>query len=171
MGWVGVGQPFQIANLENSFQHFTLPIFKKLGGRPSVFRGGFLSRTSEGAITSLALGRKIYHPFHQNPQGAPELGAFELSYTCHIVGGLPIRYKGLSLHLLFSSKRLDYVNHARRLAEDDWTGMESEEEEDKKDDEEMDIDTGKKLPKRYANQVSSPEKGRPGQIPLKVMLP
>ncbi|KAK1338609.1 hypothetical protein QTO34_019263, partial [Cnephaeus nilssonii] len=49
-------------------------------------------------------------------------------------------------------KRLDYVNHARRLAEDDWTGMESEEEE-KKCDEEMDIDTGKKLPKRYANQL------------------
>ena len=40
-------------------------------------------------------------------------------------------------------KRLDYVNHARRLAEDDWTGMESEEEEEKKDDEEMDVDTGK----------------------------
>ncbi|XP_021569386.1 snurportin-1 isoform X2 [Carlito syrichta] len=53
---------------------------------------------------------------------------------------------------LQKSKRLDYVNHARRLAEDDWTGMESEEEE-KKDDEEMDIDIGKKLPKRYANQL------------------
>ncbi|VFV41495.1 snurportin-1-like [Lynx pardinus] len=54
---------------------------------------------------------------------------------------------------LQKSKRLDYVNHARRLAEDDWTGMESEEEDDKKDDEEMDVDTGKKLPKRYANQL------------------
>ncbi|XP_017373727.1 snurportin-1-like [Cebus imitator] len=53
---------------------------------------------------------------------------------------------------LQKSKRLDYVNHARRLAEDDWTGMESE-EEDKKDDEEMDIDTVEKLPKRYANQI------------------
>ena len=82
-----------------------------------------------------------------------------------------MRHKGLSLCLLSSSKRLDYVNHARRLAEDDWTGMESEEEDDKKDDEEMDVDTGKKLPKRYANQVSSPEKVRPGQIPLKEMLP
>ncbi|XP_052044233.1 snurportin-1 isoform X3 [Apodemus sylvaticus] len=51
------------------------------------------------------------------------------------------------------SKRLDYVNHARRLAEDDWTGMESGEEENKKDEEEMDIDPGKKLPKRYANQL------------------
>ncbi|KAJ8790257.1 hypothetical protein J1605_021334 [Eschrichtius robustus] len=54
---------------------------------------------------------------------------------------------------LQKSKRLDYVNHARRLAEDDWTGTESEEEEEKKDDEEMDIDTGKKLPKLYANQL------------------
>ncbi|XP_076979814.1 snurportin-1 isoform X3 [Tamandua tetradactyla] len=54
---------------------------------------------------------------------------------------------------LQKSKRLDYVNHARRLAEDDWTGMESEEEKDKEDDEEMDIDAGKKLPKRYANQL------------------
>lgn len=50
------------------------------------------------------------------------------------------------------------MNHARRLAENDWTGMESEEEEEKKDDEEMDIDIGKKLPKHYANQVSGPEK-------------
>ncbi|KFO37968.1 Snurportin-1 [Fukomys damarensis] len=53
---------------------------------------------------------------------------------------------------LQKSKRLDYVNHARRLAEDDWTGMESE-DGDAKDDEEMDVDTGKKLPKRYANQL------------------
>ncbi|XP_038623053.1 snurportin-1-like [Tachyglossus aculeatus] len=59
---------------------------------------------------------------------------------------------------LQKSKRLDYVNHARRLAEDDWSGMDSEEEEeeeegDKREDEEMDIDVGKKLPKRYANQL------------------
>ncbi|XP_003128528.1 snurportin-1 isoform X2 [Sus scrofa] len=54
---------------------------------------------------------------------------------------------------LQKSKRQDYVNHARRLAENDWTGMESEEEEEKKDDEEMDIDIGKKLPKHYANQL------------------
>uniref|UniRef100_A0A8C6GT01 Snurportin-1 n=1 Tax=Mus spicilegus TaxID=10103 RepID=A0A8C6GT01_MUSSI len=54
---------------------------------------------------------------------------------------------------LQKSKRLDYVNHARRLAEDDWTGMESGEEENKNDEEEMDIDPSKKLPKRYANQL------------------
>lgn len=55
-----------------------------------------------------------------------------------------------------SRRRLDYVNHARRLAEDDWAGVESEGEEKEEDaeEEEMDVDAGKKLPKRYANQVS-----------------
>ncbi|KAF1520186.1 Snurportin-1, partial [Eudyptes sclateri] len=53
-------------------------------------------------------------------------------------------------------RRLDYVNHARRLAEDDWAGVESEGEEKEGEDaeeEEMDVDPGKKLPKRYANQL------------------
>uniref|UniRef100_A0A452ITQ4 Snurportin-1 n=1 Tax=Gopherus agassizii TaxID=38772 RepID=A0A452ITQ4_9SAUR len=56
---------------------------------------------------------------------------------------------------LQKSKRLDYVNHARRLAEDDWTGAEREEEEEGEDagNEDMDVDVGKKLPKRYANQL------------------
>lgn len=53
-------------------------------------------------------------------------------------------------------RRLDYVNHARRLAEDDWADVESEEEEGEDgEEEEMDVDAGKKLPKRYANQVRS----------------
>lgn len=48
------------------------------------------------------------------------------------------------------------MNHARRLAEDDWAGVESEGEEEKdEEEEEMDVDAGKKLPKRYANQVRS----------------
>lgn len=49
------------------------------------------------------------------------------------------------------------MNHARRLAEDDWAGVESEEKEEGEDgeEEEMDVDAGKKLPKRYANQVRS----------------
>ncbi|XP_063201617.1 snurportin-1 isoform X2 [Chroicocephalus ridibundus] len=51
-------------------------------------------------------------------------------------------------------RRLDYVNHARRLAEDDWAGVESEGEEEKdEEEEEMDVDAVKKLPKRYANQL------------------
>ncbi|KFO82040.1 Snurportin-1, partial [Cuculus canorus] len=49
-------------------------------------------------------------------------------------------------------RRLDYVNHARRLAEDDWAGVESTDEEEDAEEEEMDVDAGKKLPKRYANQ-------------------
>nr|XP_032606222.2 snurportin-1 isoform X2 [Taeniopygia guttata] len=54
-------------------------------------------------------------------------------------------------------RRLDYVNHARRLAEDDWAGVESEEDEDGEgedaEEEAMDVDAGKKLPKHYANQL------------------
>uniref|UniRef100_G1NSD8 Snurportin-1 n=1 Tax=Myotis lucifugus TaxID=59463 RepID=G1NSD8_MYOLU len=77
----------------------------------------------------------------------PRLCNFDQQFSA--LGKEERREKGLQLAI---NKRLDYVNHARRLAEDDWTGMESE-EEDKKYDEEMDIDTGKKLPKRYANQL------------------
>ncbi|XP_070809687.1 snurportin-1 [Pituophis catenifer annectens] len=65
------------------------------------------------------------------------------------------------------TKRLDYINHARRLAEDDWTYTEEEEEEEKKretekegetakadgDHEDMELDMVKKLPRRYANQL------------------
>ncbi|XP_077774970.1 snurportin-1 isoform X2 [Podarcis muralis] len=56
------------------------------------------------------------------------------------------------------TKRLDYVNHARRLAEDDWTGTEEEEEEKEKegagaDSADMEMEVGTKLPKRYANQL------------------
>uniref|UniRef100_A0A8D0L9G9 Snurportin-1 n=1 Tax=Sphenodon punctatus TaxID=8508 RepID=A0A8D0L9G9_SPHPU len=61
---------------------------------------------------------------------------------------------------LQKSQRLDYVNHARRLAEDDWIGTDSEEEKEEKEkkgedagNEDMDVDMGKKLPKRYANQL------------------
>ena len=64
------------------------------------------------------------------------------------------------------SKRLNYVNHARRLADGDWTGADSDGEEDKEkteeggqeqdgqtEEEEMEIER-RKLPKHYANQVS-----------------
>ncbi|XP_060611721.2 snurportin-1 [Anolis sagrei] len=56
---------------------------------------------------------------------------------------------------LQKSKRLDYINHARRLAEDDWTGMDEEEEKEKAEDEkeDMEVELTKKLPKRYANQL------------------
>ncbi len=64
------------------------------------------------------------------------------------------------------SKRLNYVNHARRLADGDWTGADSDGEEDMEkkeegeqaqdgnteEEEEMEIER-RKLPKHYANQV------------------
>ncbi|XP_010882601.3 snurportin-1 [Esox lucius] len=70
---------------------------------------------------------------------------------------------------LQKTKRLNYVNHARRLADGDWTGADSDEEEvvevDKKeqqqeeeeekknsDDDGMEIER-KRLPKYYANQL------------------
>lgn len=68
------------------------------------------------------------------------------------------------------SKRLNYVNHARRLADGDWTGADSDGEEDmekkeegerekdgrteeEEEEEGMEIER-RKLPKHYANQVS-----------------
>ncbi|XP_005994966.1 snurportin-1 isoform X2 [Latimeria chalumnae] len=54
------------------------------------------------------------------------------------------------------SKRLDYVNHARRLAEGDWDDKLSEEEEDDEEeteDMELELKKKKKLPKHYANQL------------------
>lgn len=67
----------------------------------------------------------------------------------------------------YLSKRLNYVNHARRLADGDWTGAESDGEEDMEkqqegkqeqdgsaEEEGMDVDR-RKLPKNYANQVSA----------------
>uniref|UniRef100_UPI00358F2423 snurportin-1 isoform X2 n=1 Tax=Myxine glutinosa TaxID=7769 RepID=UPI00358F2423 len=61
---------------------------------------------------------------------------------------------------LQKSRRLDYVNHARRLATDDWseTGQdemdnEDEEENDGQEGEEMEVELKRcKLPRYYANQ-------------------
>ncbi|KAJ8417047.1 hypothetical protein AAFF_G00282740 [Aldrovandia affinis] len=63
---------------------------------------------------------------------------------------------------LQKTKRLNYVNHARRLADGDWTGADSEEEEElesgekeagEKEEEGMEIEQRKKLPRHYANQL------------------
>ncbi|XP_023153034.1 snurportin-1 isoform X1 [Amphiprion ocellaris] len=66
---------------------------------------------------------------------------------------------------LQKSKRLNYVNHARRLADGDWAGADSDGEEDMEKQEEgereqdgnaeeegMEIER-RKLPKHYANQL------------------
>lgn len=59
------------------------------------------------------------------------------------------------------SKRLNYVNHARHLADGDWTGADYDEGEDmekqeegerRAEDEGMEVER-RKLPKHYANQV------------------
>ena len=107
----------------------------------------YLGSVRRWSLVKAYKGNSIISYSHHNFQIAPEFRDFEL-HLSYMTFFFPPR------------KRLDYVNHARRLAEDDWTGMESEEEEEKKDDEKMEVDTGKKLPKRYANQVSGPEKIR-----------
>ncbi|KAK7891791.1 hypothetical protein WMY93_023754 [Mugilogobius chulae] len=69
---------------------------------------------------------------------------------------------------LQKTKRLNYVNHARRLADGDWTGADSDEEEQKQQqqqprdvpveeeeqegEEDMEVEK-RKLPKHYANQL------------------
>ncbi|XP_059191579.1 snurportin-1 [Centropristis striata] len=69
---------------------------------------------------------------------------------------------------LQKSKRLNYVNHARRLADGDWTGTDSDgeeedmekkeegekekEEQEEEEEEGMEIER-RKLPKHYANQL------------------
>ncbi|XP_053318964.1 snurportin-1 [Spea bombifrons] len=65
---------------------------------------------------------------------------------------------------LQKAKRLDYVNHARRLAEGDWSLNDDDDEvkenlenpknnEQDGEEEEMDVDPGKKLPRHYSNQL------------------
>ncbi|CAJ0932452.1 unnamed protein product [Ranitomeya imitator] len=59
-------------------------------------------------------------------------------------------------------KRLDYINHARRLASGDWTDQDEEKDEDGKqtedeDAEDMDVEPCKKKPRHYANQIMLPE--------------
>lgn len=70
--------------------------------------------------------------------------------------------------ITYLSKRLNYVNHARRLADGDWTGADSDGEDDMEKQEEgergqddtteeeegMEVER-RKLPKHYANQVSA----------------
>nr|3NBY_B Chain B, Snurportin-1 [Homo sapiens]3NBY_E Chain E, Snurportin-1 [Homo sapiens] len=103
-----------------------------------------------GSLNELALklaGLDISQDLNSTAAPHPRLSQYKSKYS-----SLEQSERRRRLLELQKSKRLDYVNHARRLAEDDWTGMESE-EENKKDDEEMDIDTVKKLPKHYANQL------------------
>ncbi|XP_027321459.3 snurportin-1 [Anas platyrhynchos] len=79
----------------------------------------------------------------------PRLGA----YKGRSGGGLGQAERRQRLLRLQRERRLDYVNHARRLAENDWVGVESDEEGDEEEDEEEEMEVERKLPKRYANQL------------------
>ncbi|XP_052663071.1 snurportin-1 isoform X2 [Harpia harpyja] len=102
----------------------------------------------EELSAALAAGAVLAAP--NSPAGPhPRLAAYKAR------GGPGQAERRRRLLRLQRERRLDYVNHARRLAEDDWAGVESEGEEKEEDaeEEEMDVDAGKKLPKRYANQL------------------
>ncbi|NWU90534.1 SPN1 protein, partial [Upupa epops] len=99
----------------------------------------------EELSAALAAGAALSGPY-STAAPHPRLAAYKPR------GGLGQTERRQRLLRLQRERRLDYVNHARRLAEDDWADMESEEKEDE-EEEEMDVDAGKKLPKRYANQL------------------
>ncbi|XP_069653970.1 snurportin-1 isoform X2 [Haliaeetus albicilla] len=102
----------------------------------------------EELSAALAAGAVLAAP--NSPAGPhPRLAAYKAR------GGPGQAERRRRLLRLQRERRLDYVNHARRLAEDDWAGVESEGEEKEEiaEEEEMDVDAGKKLPKRYANQL------------------
>lgn len=107
-----------------------------------------LKRKMEELSQALASSFSVSQELNSTAAPHPRLSQYKSKYS-----SLEQSERRRQLLELQKSKRLDYVNHARRLAEDDWTGMESGEEEKKKDEEEMDLDPVKKLPKRYANQL------------------
>ncbi|KAM9640205.1 tyrosine-protein phosphatase non-receptor type 9 isoform 3-T3 [Morphnus guianensis] len=114
------------------------------GGRADAEAGVAMEELS----AALAAGAVLAAP--NSPAGPhPRLAAYKAR------GGPGQAERRRRLLRLQRERRLDYVNHARRLAEDDWAGVESEGEEKEEDaeEEEMDVDAGKKLPKRYANQL------------------
>ncbi|XP_061078251.1 snurportin-1 [Conger conger] len=98
----------------------------------------------------------------------PRLAQYKSKYSILEQGERRRRFLELQ-----KTKRLNYVNHARRLAEGDWTGADSEEEEEEEerekkkkqpevngkemdqeeDDEGMEIEQRKRLPRHYANQL------------------
>ncbi|XP_044518762.1 snurportin-1 [Gracilinanus agilis] len=100
-----------------------------------------MEELSQALASSFSVSQDLNSPTAPHPR----LSQYKSKYSSLEQGER--RRKLLELQ---KSKRLDYVNHARRLAEDDWTGMDNEED---KEEEGMDIDTGKKLPRRYANQL------------------
>ncbi|XP_077174205.1 snurportin-1 isoform X2 [Paroedura picta] len=99
---------------------------------------------------ALACNFSVSQDINSTAAPHPRLGQYKAKYS-----SLEQAERRRRLLELQKNKRLDYVNHARRLAEDDWAGMEEEEEKEaaKEDVESMEVEARKKLPKRYANQL------------------
>ncbi|XP_060115900.1 snurportin-1 [Heteronotia binoei] len=99
---------------------------------------------------ALACSFSVSQDLNSTAAPHPRLGQYKSKYS-----SLEQAERRRQLLELQKTKRLDYVNHARRLAEDDWKGVEEEEE----DVEGMEVETKKnakmkkKLPKHYANQL------------------
>uniref|UniRef100_A0A7N4PHX5 Snurportin-1 n=1 Tax=Sarcophilus harrisii TaxID=9305 RepID=A0A7N4PHX5_SARHA len=102
---------------------------------------GNMEELSQALASSFSVSQDLNSPSAPHPR----LAQYKSKYS-----SLEQSERRRKLLELQKSKRLDYVNHARRLAEDDWTGLDNEED---KEEEGMDIDTGRKLPRRYANQL------------------
>uniref|UniRef100_A0AAY4CT55 Snurportin-1 n=1 Tax=Denticeps clupeoides TaxID=299321 RepID=A0AAY4CT55_9TELE len=88
----------------------------------------------------------------------PRLSQYKSKYS--VLEQSERRWRFLELQKI---KRLNYVNHARRLADGDWTGADSDDEQKEETaekeehpdetEEGMEIEQRKKLPKYYANQL------------------
>lgn len=88
----------------------------------------------------------------------PRLAQYKSKYSVLEQGERRRRFLELQ-----KEKRLNYVNHARRLADGDWSTADSEDEEEAEkkslqtengaDEEGMEVEPRKKLPKHYANQL------------------
>ncbi|XP_031419627.1 snurportin-1 [Clupea harengus] len=89
----------------------------------------------------------------------PRLAQYKSKYSALEQGERRRRFLELQ-----KTKRLNYVNHARRLADGDWTGADSDDEETAETaekaqesqqdaEEEEDMEVQRKLPKHYANQL------------------
>ncbi|XP_018621102.1 snurportin-1 isoform X2 [Scleropages formosus] len=101
---------------------------------------------------SEALGASFSVSQEPNSTSAPHprLAQYKSKYSVLEQGERRRRFLELQ-----KTKRLNYVNHARRLADGDWTGADSDEEQGKEDEEDqgMEIEQRRKLPKHYANQL------------------
>ncbi|CAJ0957960.1 unnamed protein product, partial [Ranitomeya imitator] len=98
------------------------------------------------------------HSFQIKKQGASEAPHPRLAQYKGKSSSLEQSERRRKLLELQKLKRLDYINHARRLASGDWTDQDEEKDEDGKqtedeDAEDMDVEPCKKKPRLYSNQI------------------